>query len=113
MVSRTLLVLSRASLISALRTSACFASVSLGLVSPARCLYNPASALPSSCRFHVFPRTILRTRLAHGSFFLLACALPNAVRVALVFVASIAAAMACQSALSLIESAEGYKYVMN
>ncbi len=35
-----------------------------------------APALPASCRFHVFHRNICRARLLHGSFLLLACALP-------------------------------------
>jgi hypothetical protein len=50
--------LSHASLIFALDRSACLRRVVL----PAHCLHRPASALPASCRFYVFPSNLCRTR---------------------------------------------------
>ncbi len=76
-VSHGLLVLSRMSLISALLpVRACV--VSVALCCPHVACTAPTPALPASYRFHVFPRNSCPTRRTHGSFPLLACALPLA-----------------------------------
>jgi hypothetical protein len=73
MVSHTVLVLSRVSLISALTVSACFRL--RRVVLHARYLHRPACALTASCNFRALPRNLHLTWLTHGSFLLLACAL--------------------------------------